>query len=262
MYMDPLNTTMSPKQEAIIYLLGCLQEEAAEVTQETVKIRRFGAHHVCPVAHTPNLSKLVNEWGDLVGIQKMLAQLDPIYKTGTPVTASEFGGESGKLHRYMSDVAANSAWVIEEADLAIHRMFRNAKQVPGLGIALASLHAALNASGNALSLFIRASDQRANNKIRRTLKFAKVSVDIEALSQYAYDEMPFKETLDVAQDGPGLADFMAAHTNLKRLEGVWSAGQLSDYSELADAHELVERSAWAHDPKTGDFYLKARVNAQ
>lgn len=54
------------------YLLVCLMEEAAEVSQEAAKCLRFSPDHTCPVSGKTNLHKLKVEFGQLLCLVEML----------------------------------------------------------------------------------------------------------------------------------------------------------------------------------------------
>ena len=80
------------------YLLLCLAEEAAEVSQACMKILRFGKHTDHPVTRETNVYKLIEEFSQLVSVWGSLQKLDSNIQIDTEIVIDK----QEALRKYMA----------------------------------------------------------------------------------------------------------------------------------------------------------------
>lgn len=87
---------VSPRKR-LDYLLGLLQEEAAEIVQETSKTLRFGMYEQYTPEHPTNIQRVINEVKDLLTITEIIHQ-----EFGIDFVCDEeyFNTKSMKIEKY------------------------------------------------------------------------------------------------------------------------------------------------------------------
>lgn len=91
------------------YLLNCLSEECAEVTQRVTKSLRFGLDEIQEGQDLTNAQRLAYEYNDILGVMEMLLECTTIDNVGD---RAQIDTKKAKILKYMEH--SRNVGILEE----------------------------------------------------------------------------------------------------------------------------------------------------